>query len=97
MNGKQKNCDLKKRPIEFAVRVLDVVESLPNSIPSFPSSLHHSLLDIRYSILTARELAVNHPTGAGVARYASGCDKPIEACKLGHALRKKLTEKSEEP
>ncbi len=51
MNEKQqRNDDLQERLIEFAVRVLDVVESLPNSIPSFPSSLHHSLLDIRYSI-----------------------------------------------
>ncbi len=35
----QRNYDLQERLIEFAVRVLDVVESLPNSIPSFPSSL----------------------------------------------------------
>jgi len=59
MNEKQqRNCDLQERLIEFAVRVLDVVESLTNSIPSlpFPSSLHHSLLDIRYSILTAIDL-----------------------------------------
>ncbi len=53
MNEKHpRNDDLQERLIEFAVRVLDVVESLPNSIPSFPSSLHPSLLDIRYSILT---------------------------------------------
>ena len=51
MNEKQqRNYDLQERLIEFAVRVLDVVESLPNSILSFPSFLHHSLLDIRYSI-----------------------------------------------
>ena len=51
MNEKrQRNDDLQERLIEIAVRVLNVVESLPNSIPSFPSSLHHSLLDIRYSI-----------------------------------------------
>jgi len=49
MNEKQqRNYDLQERLIEFAVRVLDVVESLPNSIPSFPSSLHHSLLDIQF-------------------------------------------------
>jgi len=54
MNEKQQqNYDLQKPLIEFAVPLLDVVESLPNSIPSFPSFLHHSLLDIRYSILTA--------------------------------------------
>jgi len=54
MNEKQqRNHDFQERLIEFAVRVLDVVESLPNSILSFPSSLHHSLLDIRYSILTS--------------------------------------------
>ena len=40
MNEKQqRSYDLQERLIEFAVRVLDVVESLPNSIPSFPSSL----------------------------------------------------------
>jgi len=49
MNEKQqRNYDLQERLIEFAVRVLDVVESLPNSIPSFPSFLHHSLLDLRF-------------------------------------------------
>ena len=52
MNEKQRrNYDLQERLIEFAVRVLDVVKSLPNSTPSFPPSLHHSLLDIQYSIL----------------------------------------------
>jgi len=51
MNEKQqRNDDLQERLIEFAVRVLDVAESLPISIPSFPSFLPHSLLDIRYSI-----------------------------------------------
>jgi len=40
MNEKQRrNYDLQERLIEFAVRVLDVVKSLPNSAPSFPSSL----------------------------------------------------------
>jgi len=40
MNEKQqRNHDFQERLIEFSVRVLDVVESLPNPIPSFPSSL----------------------------------------------------------
>ena len=40
MNEKQqRNDDLQERLIESAVRVLDGVESLPNSIPSLPSSL----------------------------------------------------------
>ena len=35
MNEKQqRNYDLQERLIEFAVRVLDGVESLPNSVPS---------------------------------------------------------------
>ena len=43
MNEKQqRNDDLQERLIEFAVRVLDVVESLPNSTPSFPPSLRYS-------------------------------------------------------
>jgi len=47
MNEKlQRNYDLHEKMIGFAVRVLAVVESWPNSTPSFPSSLHHSLLDI---------------------------------------------------
>ena len=38
MNEKQqRNYDLQEWLIEFAVRVLDVVESLTNSIPSLPS------------------------------------------------------------
>ena len=50
MNEKQRrNDDLQERLFGFAVRVLDVVASLPISIPSFPFFLHHSLLDIRYS------------------------------------------------
>ena len=136
MNEKeQRNYDLQERLIEFAVRVLNVVESLPNSrvgnhvagqlirsgtspAPNYGEAqsaesrkdfihkmkvalkelretlvwlltsflIHHSLLDIRYSILTARDCiasVVNHLTGAGVGRYASGRDTPIEACKLG--------------
>jgi len=114
MNEKERNYDLQERLIEFAVRVLNVVESLPNSrvgnhvagqlirsgtspapnygeaLPSFlffsSFLIHHSLLDIRYSILTARDCiasVVNHLTGAGVGRYASGRETPIEACKLG--------------
>jgi len=38
-NSQQRNDDLRERLIEFAVRVRDIVESFPNSIPSFPSSL----------------------------------------------------------
>ena len=59
MNGKQENCDLKKWPTEFAVRVLDVVESLPNSragnhaAGQFPSLFSFitpcSILDIQSS------------------------------------------------
>ncbi len=67
MNEKQqRNYDLQKRLIEFAVRLLDVVESLPNSVPSFPSFLHHSLLDIRYSIPL---LFFVHPSSL-LARYS---------------------------
>ncbi len=48
MNEKQqRNDDLPDRLIEFAVRVLDVVD--PGPIQCLPS-LHHSFLDIRYSI-----------------------------------------------
>ena len=65
MNEKQqRNYDLQERLIEFAVRMLDVVESLPNSIPSFPSSLHHSLLDIRYSIWLRPMQTVGEPVSS---------------------------------
>jgi len=51
MNEKQqRDYDLQERLIESAVRVLDAVESLPNSIPSFPSFLHHSWLDIQFPV-----------------------------------------------
>jgi len=69
MNEKQQRTYyLQERLIEFAVRVLDVVESWPNSIPSLPSSLHHSWLDIRYSILTAKVLYSNTITTLLAAR-----------------------------
>ena len=54
----QRNDDFQERLIEFAVRVLVVVESLPKSIPSFlifPSSLL-----ARYSIF--------HPHGERIAQ-----------------------------
>jgi len=65
--NQQRNDDLQERLID----VLDVVESLPNSIPSFSSSLHHSMLDIRYSILTAKELHSNTITALLAARAAN--------------------------
>jgi len=51
MNEKQqRNYDLQERLIEFAVRVTYVVESLPNSISSFPSPFITpcSIFDIRF-------------------------------------------------
>jgi len=72
MNEKQhRNDDLLERLIEFSVRVLDVVESLPNSIRSLPSSLHHSLLDIRYSILMAKEMHRDTVTALLTGRAAN--------------------------
>ena len=59
MNEKQqRNYDLQERLIEFAVRMLDVVESLPNSIPFLP--FFPSSLLARYSIF--------HPYGERTAQ-----------------------------
>jgi len=72
MNEKQqRNDDLQERLIELAVRVLDVVESLPNSIPSFPSSLL-----ARYSIF--------HLVADDRPRWAiRGCHHPHRVMVLG--------------